>query len=81
MEFKGKFDQKWQEMYQKLLKSKEMKGHCFDLPQTLPLGKWLSHQRWLYRNGKLRDDRAEKLLSVGFNDKKRFEEGRGRWCP
>ena len=75
MEFKGKFDQKWQEMYQKLLKSKEMKGHCFDLPQTLPLGKWLSHQRWLYRNGKLRDDRAEKLLSVGFNDKKGLKKG------
>ena len=70
LEFKGKFDQKWQEMYQKLLKSKEMKGHCFDLPQTLPLGRWLSRQRQLYTNGKLRDDRAEKLLSAGFNDKK-----------
>jgi len=70
LEFKEKLDQQWQEMYQKLLKNKEMKGHCFNVPRTLPLGRWLSWQRRLYRNGKLREDRAEKLLSVGFYDKK-----------
>jgi hypothetical protein len=75
LEFKGKFDQKWQEMYQKLLEYKEMKGHCFNVPQTLPLGTWLNHQRCLYRNGKLREDRAEKLLSVGFNDKNVLKKG------
>jgi len=79
LEFKGKLEQQWQDMYQKLLEHKETNGHCFDFPQTLPLGRWLSWQRQLYRNGKLREDRAEKLLSVGFiNDKKGFEEGRGR---
>jgi hypothetical protein len=75
LEFKGKLDQQWHEMYQKLLEHKEMKGHCFNVPQTLPLGRWLSWQRWLYRNGKLREDRAEKLLSVGFNDKKGLKKG------
>jgi len=70
LEFKETLDQQWQEMYQKLLKNKEMKGHCFNVPRTLPLGRWLSWQRRLYRNGKLREDRAEKLLSVGFYDKK-----------
>jgi hypothetical protein len=69
LEFKGKLDQQWQDMYQKILEHKETNGHCFDLPHTLSLGRWLNHQRWLYRNGNLRDDRAEKLLSIGFNDK------------
>jgi hypothetical protein len=75
LEFKGKLDQQWQDMYQKLLKHKETKGHCFDLPLTLPLGRWLHWQRQLYRNGNLRDDRAEKLLSIGFNDKKGLKKG------
>jgi hypothetical protein len=74
LEFKGKLDQKWQEMYQKLLKHKEMKGHCFNVP-SISLGSWLRRQRWLYRKGKLRDDRAEKLLSVDFDDKKGLKKG------
>jgi len=75
LEFKGKLDQQWQDMYQKLLEHKEKKGHCFDVPETLPLGKWLYRQRWLYRHGNLREDRAEKLLSVGFEDKKVLKKG------
>jgi hypothetical protein len=53
-------------MYQKRLEQKETKGHCFNVPKTLPLGRWLSRQRRLYRNGNLREDRVEKLQSVGF---------------
>jgi len=75
LELKEKLDQQWQDMYQKLLEHKETKGHCFDLPQTLPLGRWLSQQSRLYRNGNLREDRAEKLLSVGFDDKKGLKKG------
>jgi hypothetical protein len=75
LELKGKCDQQWQDMYQKLLEHKEMKGHCFNVPQTLPLGRWLRFQRQLYRNGNLRDDRAEKLLSIGFDDKKGLKKG------
>eukprot|EP00979_Chaetoceros_neogracilis_P015887 scaffold6641_cov270-Chaetoceros_neogracile.AAC.8 len=72
----GKFDEQWQDMYQKLLEHhKVMKGRCFDVPRTLPLGRWLKNQRWFYSNGKLREDRAEKLLSVGFDDKKVFKKG------
>jgi hypothetical protein len=52
-----------------------MNGHCFDVPKTLPLGRWLNYQRWLYRNGNLRDDRAEKLLSIGFDDKHTLKKG------
>jgi hypothetical protein len=68
-------DQQWQDMYQKLLEHKQMKGHCFNVPLTLPLGRWLRLQRQLYRNGNLRDDRAEKLLSIGFADKKGLKKG------
>eukprot|EP00979_Chaetoceros_neogracilis_P000184 scaffold59_cov189-Chaetoceros_neogracile.AAC.1 len=75
LELKEKLDQQWQDMYQKLLEHKETKGHCFDLPQTLPLGRWLTWQRQIYRNGKLREDRAEKLLSVGFDDKHGLKKG------
>jgi hypothetical protein len=70
LEFKGKLDQQWEAMFQNLLEHKEHKGHCFDVPETLPLGKWLYRQRWLYRHGNLRQDRADKLLAVGFEDKK-----------
>jgi len=75
LEFKGKLDQKWQGMYQKLLEHKETNGHCFDVPHTLPLGRWLSQQRHFYRNGKLRDDRTDKLLSIGFDDKHTLKKG------
>jgi hypothetical protein len=50
------------------------------VPKTLPLGRWLRRQRWIYRHGILKEVRAEKLFSVGFDDKKRFEEGRNHWC-
>jgi hypothetical protein len=75
LEFKGKLDDQWEEMFQKLLEHKDKKGHCFDVPETLPLGKWLYRQRWLYRHGNLRDDRGEKLLTVGFEDKKVLKKG------
>ena len=77
LEFKGKLDQQWDAMYQKLLEHKEQKGHCFDVPETLPLGKWLYRQRWMYRLGNLRADRAEKLLNVGFEDKKVLKKNGG----
>jgi hypothetical protein len=44
-EIKEKLDQQWQEMYQKLLEHKEMKGHCLNVSRTLPLGKLLPQQR------------------------------------
>jgi len=77
LEFKGKLDQQWEDMFNKLLKHKEVKGHCFDVPETWPLGKWLYRQRWLYRHGNLREDRAKKLLDVGFEDKKVLKRDSG----
>jgi hypothetical protein len=48
------FAYQWQNMYQNLLEQKETKGHCFNVPKTLPLGRWLRRQRWIYRHGILR---------------------------
>ena len=70
-----KLDQQWEEMYEKMLEHKNKKGHCFDVPETLPLGQWLYRQRWLYRHGELRDDRAKKLMDIGFEDKKVLKRG------
>lgn len=57
-------------MYTDLVGHKIKVGHCFDVPETNALGKWLYRQRWLFRHGNLRKDRAEKLLALGFEDKK-----------
>lgn len=70
LEFKGKLDLQWENMYKQLNEHKERTGHCFDVPEDMPLGKWLYRQRWLYRHGNLREDRSKKLLEIGFEDKK-----------
>ncbi len=70
LEFKNKLDLQWDTMYNQLTEHKERAGHCFDVPEEMPLGKWLYRQRWLYKNGNLREDRAKKLLDIGFEDKK-----------
>ncbi len=77
LEFKGKLDLQWESMFEKLLEHKARKGHCFDVPETWPLGKWLYRQRWLYRHGNLREDRAKKLLDIGFEDKKVLKKDSG----
>ena len=77
LEFKSKLDMQWENMFEMLLEHKERVGHCFDVPEDLPLGKWLYRQRWLYRQGNLREDRAKKLLDVGFEDKKVLKKDSG----
>lgn len=70
LEFQSKLDGQWEVMYTDLVRHKERVGHCFDVPETEALGRWLYRQRWLYRHGNLRKDRSEKLLVLGFDDKK-----------
>jgi hypothetical protein len=55
-----------------ILEHKETKG--LNVPKTLPLGRWLRRQRWIYRHGILR---SCFLLALMI---KRFEEGRSHWC-
>jgi hypothetical protein len=75
LEFKGKLDEQWEGMFNLLSEHKEQTGHCFDVPENQPLGKWLYRQRWLHRQGNLRADRAEKLTKLGFVDKKLSKKG------
>ena len=69
-EFQNKNDKAWLEMFQQLEEHKRKKGHCFDIPENSKLGKWLYRQRWMYRKGNLRDDRAKKLKDIGFEERK-----------
>ena len=69
-EFQNKNDKAWLDMFRQLEEHKQNKGHCFDIPESSKLGKWLYRQRWMYRKGNLRDDRAEKLLAIGFEERK-----------
>jgi hypothetical protein len=69
-EFQNKNDQAWLDMFRQLEEHKQKKGHCFDISESSKLGKWLYRQRWMYRKGNLRDDRAEKLLAIGFDERK-----------
>lgn len=60
----------WDEMYKMLTEYKEEYGHC-DVPWSFEkdnkkLGTWVSHQRGFYRNGKLSDERIQKLNEIGF---------------
>ena len=75
LEFKGKLDDQWEGMFKALSEHKEQTGHCFDVPENLPLGKWLYRQRWLHKQGNLRADRAEKLTNLGFVNKKNPKKG------
>jgi hypothetical protein len=49
-----------------LVKYKEKNGHC-NIPTTnASLGKWISTQRTLFTSEKLKADRYEKLVGIGF---------------
>ena len=71
----SKWDKKWNDKFERLLQYKQENGDCL-VPQNykeykedtlLPsLGKWVSQQRSLQANNKLRSDRRSKLESIGF---------------
>ena len=71
----SKLDKKWNDKFDRLVQYKQEHGDCL-VPQNykeykedtlLPsLGTWVSHQRKLYANNKLRPDRMSKLESIGF---------------
>jgi uncharacterized protein YdeI (YjbR/CyaY-like superfamily) len=57
---------KWNRRFMELEKYKEMNGHC-NIPTTNgSLGGWISYQRSLFKSKKLKADRHEKLVEIGF---------------
>ena len=65
----ARFDEKWNEQYERLKKFKREHGHCNIVVTNCEdpvLGQWVSSQRGLYQKGQLRDDRKEQLEEIGL---------------
>jgi hypothetical protein len=61
-------------MCQKLFEDhKEMKGHCNIPTKNNSLGNLIELQRTLFRSKKLKEDRHEKLVEIGFAFEAAFE--------
>ncbi len=59
----------WDELFATLSTYKQKYGDCNvprEWPENPKLGKWCAHQRTAYQNGKLPDDRLQKLEGLGF---------------
>ena len=56
----------WNMHFMELVKYKEKNGHCNIRPEKGSLGTWISYQRLLFRSKKLKADRHEKLVGIGF---------------
>ena len=59
----------WETYFDKLVAYKELNGHC-NVSQhdeaNKSLGHWVNNQRTAFRNGTLSDERARKLVEIGF---------------
>ncbi|KAL9189803.1 hypothetical protein ACHAXT_009478 [Thalassiosira profunda] len=60
-------DELWGERLEQLRAYKEEHGDCNVPKRYALLGKWVQWQRYLYKKGKLADERKERLEEIGFN--------------
>jgi superfamily II DNA or RNA helicase len=59
----------WQKRFSELERFKEINGHCnvpANYSENRPLGSWVSNQRTDYKQNRLKQDRIDKLNSIGF---------------
>ncbi|KAL9180681.1 LOW QUALITY PROTEIN: hypothetical protein ACHAXT_011134 [Thalassiosira profunda] len=57
---------RWMERFNELEDFKKQNGHC-NVPRTSgPLGGWVKTQRRAHKEGKMRDDRKQRLEAIGF---------------
>lgn len=67
----NKYENQWNEAFKELCRYYQQNEN-FDIPVNyvaesgIALGKWIRHQRDSYSNGKLSDERIEKLRDIGF---------------
>jgi uncharacterized protein YbgA (DUF1722 family) len=64
-----KFEKKWNIQYKKLVEFKRHNGHCLvphNYEHDKSLGDWVSVQRTLHKNNKIRPDRKRILDEIGF---------------
>ena len=59
-------NEKWNKRFMELVKYKEKNGHCNIPIINVSLGSFISDQRRLFRSKKLKEDRYEKLVDIGF---------------
>jgi hypothetical protein len=62
-------DKLWHLQHEKLVEFKRTNGHClvpFKYQQDKALGNWVSKQRKLHKNNKMRPDREKLLDKIGF---------------
>jgi len=59
-------NEKWNRRFMELVKYKQKNGHCNCPTKKGSLGGWISNQRTLLRSKKLKEDRYEKLVGIGF---------------
>jgi len=65
--FETKFGrEQWNKGFIELVKYKQKNGHCNVPTKNGSLGEWISHQRSLFKSKKLKADRYEKLVGIGF---------------
>lgn len=56
----------WDEKFDELKNFKEIHGNCMVTRRHETLGKWVSDQRSLYKDGKMSDEKISMLNSIGF---------------
>jgi len=66
--YSAALEARWEEKFEWLLSYKRVKGNCrvAEGNKEYPgLGKWLSNQKTLSKNGKLKPDRVQRLIEIG----------------
>jgi hypothetical protein len=64
-----KFDQRWEEKFQRLVEYQKIHGHCrvpSYWPKDQKLANWVRAQHVRHQDKAIRKDRAERLESIGF---------------
>ena len=65
----------WEQRYQELIDFKREHGHCKVPRSAGSLGRWVSRQRDVFREGNFLDDRKERLEAIGFAWSGQGQEG------
>ncbi|WP_185893880.1 Helicase associated domain protein [Streptomyces sp. WAC05950] len=72
-------DEAWDRMYDALLQFEEQNGHSYPSDEEwtverADLGRWARKQRWLQREGRLREDRVIRLANIeSWSDRTAYE--------
>ena len=67
----SKWDFRWQQRYDELVRFKNINGHCEVKGDRSILGQWVSNQRIAYQQNRLKPERIQALEKIGFRLKTR----------